>query len=285
MVCIIVDVNVKGNYNFIQYPQQEMMKNKNLNLMNQSPLLYNVADFIGTLTINRPQKRNALSAEVISLLLARLDEAEADEAVRVLLFTGAGEKAFCAGADLGGGVGGKGTAEYATLLKRLASFPKPTVAAVKGYCLAGGMGVMLACDLVLAREDAQFGTPEVNVGLWPMMIGALIYRNMLPKQATEMVFLGHRFGAEEAYRMGFVTRVVETAVFDQTVHDITRRLAAKSPIGMKIGKEAFYAMADMPLDEAVDYLSTKLAEVAATEDAVEGVTAFMEKRKPVFKGR
>jgi enoyl-CoA hydratase/carnithine racemase len=253
--------------------------------MNDLPLLYDVNDFVGTLTINRPEKRNALSAELISLLLARLDEAEADEAVRVLLITGAGEKAFCAGADLGGGVGGKGTAEYATLLKRLASFTKPTVAAVKGYCLAGGMGVMLGCDLVLARDDAQFGTPEVNVGLWPMMIGALIYRNMLPKQATEMIYLGHRFGADEAYRMGFVTRVVETAVFDKTVRDIISQLAAKSPIGMKIGKEAFYAMREMPFAEAVDFLSHKLAEVASTEDAAEGVMAFMEKRKPNFKGR
>ncbi|MCP5097857.1 MAG: enoyl-CoA hydratase [Chloroflexi bacterium] len=253
--------------------------------MNKSPLLYDVKDQICTLTINRPEKRNALSAEVITLLLARLDEAEADDNVRVILITGAGEKAFCAGADLGGGVGGKGTAEYATLLKRLASFSKSTVAAVKGYCLAGGMGVMLGCDLVLARDDAQFGTPEVNVGLWPMMIGALIYRNMLPKHATEMVYLGHRFGADEAYRMGFVTRVVETAVFDQTLHDITHQLAAKSPIGIKIGKEAFYAMAEMPFAEAVDYLSSKLAEVASTEDAAEGVTAFMQKRKPVFKGK
>ena len=139
--------------------------------MNELPLIYTVSDYIGTLTINRPEKRNALSAELISLLLARLDEAEADDAVHVLVITGAGEKAFCAGADLGGGVGGKGTAQYATLLKRLAAFSKPTVAAVKGYCLAGGMGVMLGCDLVLARDDAQFGTPEVNVGLWPMMIG------------------------------------------------------------------------------------------------------------------
>jgi len=253
--------------------------------MNEAPLLYNVVDHTATLTINRPEKRNALSAETISQLVARLDQAAADDDVRVVLITGAGEKAFCAGADLGGGVGGKGTAEYATLLKRLAAFPKPTMARVNGYCLAGGMGIMLACDLVIAREDAQFGTPEVNVGLWPMMIGALIYRNMLPKQAAEMVFLGQRFGADEAYRMGFVTRVVETAVFDQTIHDITHQLAAKSPIGMKIGKEAFYAMVGMPFAEAVDYLSGKLAEVAATEDAAAGVAAFMEKREPVFKGK
>jgi len=253
--------------------------------MNEPPLLYNVVDHIATLTINRPEKRNALNAETISQLLMRLDESTSNNDVRVVLITGAGDKAFCAGADLGGGVGGKGTAEYATLLKRLATFPKPTVARVNGYCLAGGMGVMLACDIVIAREDAQFGTPEVNVGLWPMMIGALIYRNMLRKQAAEMVFLGQRFGADEAYRKGFVTRVVETAVFDQTIHDITHQLAAKSPIGMKIGKEAFYTMAEMPFADAVDYLSDKLAEVAATEDAAEGVAAFLQKRSPKFTGK
>lgn len=247
-------------------------------------LLYTVTDFVAVLTINRPEKRNALSAAVVSALWQRLEEAEADTAVRVLVITGSGDKAFCAGADLMGGVGKGGTAEYATLLKRLTRFSKPTVARVNGYCLAGGMGLMLACDIVIATDTAQFGTPEVNVGLWPMMIGALIYRNMLPKHAAPMVMLGQRFGAAEAYRMGFVSQVVSPAELDSVVGDITAQLAAKSPIGMKIGKEAFYAMQTLPLAEALDYLDGKLAEVAATQDAAEGVMAFMQKRPPQFKG-
>ena len=151
--------------------------------------------------------------------------------------------------------------------------------------MAGGMGLMLACDIVIAKNDAKFGTPEVNVGLWPMMIGALIYRNVLRKKAMEMILLGERLTADQALNMGLITRVVPPEKFEEEVTQILKSLAAKSPIGMKIGKEAFYAMADMPFEEAVDYLSGQIAEVAATEDAREGITAFIEKRKPQFRGK
>jgi enoyl-CoA hydratase/carnithine racemase len=159
------------------------------------------------------------------------------------------------------------------------------VARVNGACMAGGMGFMLACDIVIARDDARFGTPEVNVGLWPMMIGALIYRNTLRKKAMEMVFLGEKLNADQAQEMGLITRAVPADHLDQEVNRVLQSLTQKSPIGMKIGKEAFYAMADMPFEQAVDYLSGKIAEVASTEDAKEGITAFIEKRTPVFKGR
>jgi len=256
--------------------------------MTEDHLLYSVEKNVARLTINREAQRNAISLEAIELFLRYLDEAEKDENIRVILITGSSEQAFCSGADLGGAVGGKiqqGFKSYAKLITRLSSYPKPVVARINGACMAGGMGLMLACDIVIAKNDAKFGTPEVNVGLWPMMIGALIFRNVLRKKAMEMILLGERITADQALNMGLITRVVLPEELDDEVTQILKTLAAKSPIGMKIGKEAFYAMADMPLEEAVDFLSGKIAEVAATEDAREGITAFIEKRKPVFRGK
>lgn len=249
-----------------------------------SELLYTVNNRVATLTINRPERRNALNAAVIDGMLAALDRAEQDPEVRVVVITGAGEKAFCAGADLGGGVGGGGTANFAALMKRIHSFPQPTVAKVGGYCLAGGMGVMLACDIVIAHDQSKFGTPEVNVGLWPSMISALIYRNMLPKQALPMILLGDRFGVQKGMAMGFLSDVVPVDQLDAKVDEITAKLAAKSPVGMRYGKESYLNMQNMPLEEALDYLSTELTRVATTKDAAEGIMAFMEKRKPNFTG-
>jgi enoyl-CoA hydratase/carnithine racemase len=243
---------------------------------------------IARLIINREQQRNALSGEAISLFMKYLDAAETNEDIRVILITGTGDKAFCSGADLGGAAGGelKETfGNYAQLLKRLAGYPKPIVAKINGYCLAGGMGLMLACDIVVSRNDTKFGTPEVNVGLFPMMIGALIYRNVLRKKAVEMVLMGEKLSSDQALEMGLITRAVPPQKLDEEVEKTLNSLASKSPVGIKIGKQAFYAMADMPFEEAVDFLSEKIAEVAATEDAREGITAFLEKRKPVFKGK
>jgi enoyl-CoA hydratase/carnithine racemase len=256
--------------------------------MSHPHLLCQVANNVATLTINREEKRNAISPETIKLFLDYLDQAESSPEVRVILITGSGDNAFCAGADLGGTADGKiqsGFENYARLLKRLSGYPKPIVARVNGACMAGGMGFMLACDIVIARDDAMFGTPEVNVGLWPMMIGALIFRNSLRKKAMEMVLLGERLNAGQAAEMGLITRTVPADRLDEEINRVVHILAGKSPIGMKIGKEAFYAMADMPFEDAVDFLSGKIAEVATTEDAREGITAFIEKRKPVFKGK
>jgi enoyl-CoA hydratase len=256
--------------------------------MPEPHLLYRVENNIATLTINREDRRNALSVETIKLFLQYLDQAEKDPGVRAILITGAGNKAFCAGADLGGEPGGsirEGFEIYARLLKRLSGFPKAVVAGVNGACMAGGMGLMLACDIVIAGHDARFGTPEVNVGLWPMMIGALIYRNTLRKKAMEMILLGDRLTADQALEMGLITRSVPPDKLGDEVNRVLQNLVQKSPIGIKIGKEAFYAMADMPFEDAVDFLSEKIVEIAATEDAREGITAFLEKRKPVFKGK
>ena len=256
--------------------------------MSDDHLLYQVQDNVACFTINREAQRNAISLETISLFMDYLNQAEEDSSVRVILITGAGEKAFCSGADLGSAAGGniqEGFGNYAKLIKRLTGYPKPVVAKVNGACLAGGMGLMLACDIVIARDDTRFGTPEVNVGLWPMMIGALIYRNALRKKAMEMVLLGEKLSAARAENMGLITRAVPPRQLDQEVAHILTQLAGKSPIGMKLGKEAFYAMADMPFEEAVDYLAGRIAEIASTEDAKEGIMAFLEKRKPNFKGK
>jgi enoyl-CoA hydratase/carnithine racemase len=251
-------------------------------------LLYRAENKVAYITINREQQRNAITPEAIELFHDYLDRAGKDPDVRAVLVTGAGDKAFCTGAQLGDNLstdGKKVFARYADLLKRLATFPKPTLARVKGFCLAGGTGFMLACDIVIASDDSLFGTPEVNVGLWPMMIGALIFRNVPRKKAMEMILLGERIKASDALAMGLITKVVPATELDGTVDGVLKSLAAKSPIGMKIGKEAFHAAEGMNLEEALDYLSGKITEVASTEDAKEGITAFIEKRQPVFQGK
>lgn len=256
--------------------------------MSDEHLLYEVKDNIAYITINREQQRNAITPEAVDLFLDYLDRADSDDAVRAVLVTGSGDKAFCTGAQLGDGMSEKGKdvfRNYANLLKRISSFPKPTVARIKGFCLAGGMGFMLACDIVIASDDSKFGTPEVNVGLWPMMIGALIFRNVLKKKAMEMIMLGERMSAADALAMGLITRVVPAGDLEDEVNAVLKQLAAKSPIGMKIGKLAFAAAESLSLEEALDFLSAKLLEVASTEDAREGITAFIEKRTPQFTGK
>jgi enoyl-CoA hydratase/carnithine racemase len=256
--------------------------------MEDSHLLYRVENGTAYITINREQQRNAITPEAISLFHEYLDTAETDESVKAILVTGAGEKAFCTGAQLSGGLSTEGQdifASYAGLLYRLSTFPKPTVARIRGFCLAGGMGFMLACDIVIASDDSKFGTPEVNVGLWPMMIGALIFRNVSRKKAMEMILLGERLSAQEALTIGLITRVVPAAALDEEVGKVLGTLVLKSPVGMKIGKQAFHEMENMPLKDALIFLSEKLKQVISTEDAREGITAFIEKRPPIFKGR
>jgi enoyl-CoA hydratase/carnithine racemase len=256
--------------------------------MSEASMLYAVEEKVARITINREAQRNAITPEAIDLFLGFLDRAETDDGVRAVLITGAGDKAFSTGAQLGDGMSAEGKSvfqNYARLLKRIACFPKPTVARVKGYCLAGGMGFMLACDIVIASDDSQFGTPEVNVGIWPMMIGALIFRNVPRKKALEMILLGERLKAAEALAMGLVTRVVPVPALEETLEGVLKSLTAKSPIGIRIGKEAFQKADEMSLAEALDFLSLKLVDVAATEDAREGITAFLERRPPKFTGR
>ncbi len=258
-------------------------------------LLYEVKDRVAYFTINREARRNAISLEMIRSFRDRLKETDQDEAVGAVCVTGVGDKAFCAGADLGGTLAGGGAGEgddrsagpksYAMLLKEMAKFPKPLVARINGPCLAGGMGLMLACDMVIARDDTYFRLPEVNVGIFPMMVGALLYRNLPRKKAMDLVLTGRKIPAREAENLGMISRVVAPHRLDGEIEETLEQLTAKSPMGTRLGKEAFNAMSDMPFEAAMDYLSEALIKVISTKDAAEGMRAFMEKRAPRFTGQ
>ncbi len=255
-------------------------------------LLCEVADGVARLTINRPARRNALSWDVIAGLRAEVARLKDDPDARVVVLTGAGDRAFCAGADLGGMAADASQAEIhrargelAALFEELTELGKPTIARVRGYCLAGGFGLALACDLVIAADDAQFGTPEIDVGLWPFMITVPLCRSMPPKKALELMMTGRRVGAEEADRIGFVTRVVPVDELDAAVDELAATLAAKSPSVMRIGRDSFYSVWGRPMRDALSELHPLLSVTTTFEDAAEGIAAFMEKRPPRWTGR
>lgn len=255
-------------------------------------LLYDVADGVARLTLNRPERRNALSWSLIESLRARVRDARQDPEVRAVVLTGAGDRAFCAGADLTGMRADAGYAdihhargELAGLFDDLWRLGKPTVAAVRGYCLAGGFGLALSCDLVVAADDATFGTPEIDVGLWPYMITVPLCRSMPPKRALELMMTGRRIDAAEADRMGFLTRVVPVEQLAGTVDELAGTLASKSPSVMRLGRDSFYAVWDQSAVDALAMLHPMLTLTTELEDAAEGIAAFVEKRPPRWTGR
>jgi enoyl-CoA hydratase/carnithine racemase len=253
-------------------------------------VLYDVSGGVATITINRPDRRNALSWQVMTELRDAFEVAQRERDVHVVVLTGAGEKAFCAGADLTGMAADSGWAdlhdargELARLFRAMWELGKPTIARVRGYALAGGFGLCLACDLVVAADDAQFGTPEIDVGLWPFMITVPLMRSMPPKKALELMMTGRRVGADEAERIGFVTRVVPVGQLDDAVNELASTLASKSGSIMKLGRDSFYAVWDQSAEDALRLLHPMLTITTATDDAAEGIAAFAEKRKPQWR--
>jgi enoyl-CoA hydratase len=261
--------------------------------MSFDTLRYDVAaNGVATIALDQPETRNALSDELLDDLLAALASARADDAVRCVVLASTHERVFSAGGDLKGFASDVplvrkhfATDRFPRVFTAFGELGKPSLCAANGHVLAGALGIALACDLIVASETARFGTPEINVGVFPFMIMALIYRNVGRKKTTELLLLGERIDAREAERIGLVNRVVAAAEFDAAVADWAGKLAAKSPVMMKLGKDALYRQQDMALEDALDFLRSQLTIAFSTEDIQEGVKAFFEKREPRWTGR
>jgi enoyl-CoA hydratase len=260
--------------------------------MTLDTLRYDIADRVATITLDQPETRNALSDELLDDLIAAFERARDDDGVRCVVLTSSHDKVFSSGGNLAGFAAGVPLAHkhaaidrFPRLFHLIGTLGKPTLCAANGHVLAGALGLALACDLVIAREGARFGTPEINVGVFPFMIMALIYRNIGRKKTNELLLLGEQISAEEAERIGLVNRVVPAEGFDAAVADWGRQLAAKSPVLMRMGKDAMFRQQDMAFDDALDFLRAQLTIALATDDIQEGVKAFFEKRDPVWTGR
>lgn len=251
---------------------------------------YEVDGGRATITIDDPERRNPMSVDTMRGLLDRTRDAVDDRDVNVIVYTGAGDAAFCAGGDLSGSfvddpVGlHRKRGDIAELFRMMWRGGKPTVARVNGHALAGGFGLAVACDITICVDDAKLGTTEIKVGLWPMMISAVLARAMPRKAALELMLTGRIIDPDEALRLGAVSRVVPRDQLDQVVDEIVGALVDLSPATLMLGKDSFNAMSDAGLDLALDRLQGGLTEVALTDDAREGVSAFIEKRSPNWSG-
>lgn len=252
-------------------------------------ILYETSAGRATITLNDPDRRNPMSTAVMSELVKATRKAVDDPEVRVLVYTGAGDKAFSAGGDLSGGFVDDPLGQHsqrgalADLFRLMARGGKPTVARVNGHALAGGFGLAVACDITVCVDDARLGTTEVKVGLWPMMISAVLLRAMPRKAVLELMLTGRMIDANEAQRLGAVSRVVSRADLDPVVDEIVELLVSSSPTTYMIGRDSLAAIADLDFDVALDRLQTGLTEIAMSEDASEGIAAFLEKRPPEWQ--
>lgn len=256
-------------------------------------IVYDVRDDgVATIALDQPDTRNALSNELLGDLIDAFEAARGDQRVRCVVLTSTHEKVFSAGGSLDQFAGDValvhkhfGTERFPRLFRTIMQLGKPTICAANGHVLAGALGLALACDLIIAREGAGFGTPEIGVGVFPFMVMALIYRNVPRKKTNELLLLGERITAEEAQAAGIVNRVVSADEFEAAVDDWALKLAAKSPLMMRLGKDAMYRQLDMPFEDALDFLRAQLSIAFTTEDIQEGVRAFFDKREPHWTGR
>ncbi|MDP2272253.1 MAG: enoyl-CoA hydratase-related protein [Archangium sp.] len=244
---------------------------------------YEVEGGTARLTIDREAARNALSPGVVQGLMAGLKRAEDDPRVRCIVVTGAGDRVFCAGGDLGGMADGfldghEGRRAYGALLMAFQQAKKPTVARINGHALAGGLGLVLACDLAVTIDTAGFGTPEIDRGLFPMMVLAFLQRHVGRKRALELLLTGDRLTAAKALEWGLVNQVVPPAELDTATNALAAKLGGKSLAILALGRRSFFTAEDLPLQQSVEFLSAQLSLNVLAEDAAEGVTAFLEKR-------
>lgn len=247
---------------------------------------------VRVLTLNRPERRNALSSELVDALAAALAEAGADPEVRAVVLAGSG-KAFCAGGDLGDsmGAGGgfleghQGRGRYAALLAEIPRLRVPVIAAIHGLAYGGGLGLAAACDLAVADRDARLGTPEIRVGLFPWIILAALQRDVPRKPLMQMILTGEPIDAERALQLGLINAVSEPGSALSDAIALAQRIAAASPAVVALGKAAFYRIADQPYEDALSYMHAQLSLNLLTEDAMEGIGAFLQKRSPEWKGR